>query len=139
MKKIKVNLGKNSYDILICYNELNKLGPCLKRLNIGRDAIIVTNASLKKLFGNKIEKLLVASGFNVRFEIVPDGEKAKSEKECLKLLNGISKFDALARVFIIALGGGVVGDLAGFAASIYKRGIPYIQVPTTLLTRWIQQ
>ncbi|HAZ10059.1 MAG: 3-dehydroquinate synthase [Omnitrophica bacterium GWA2_41_15] len=135
MKKIRVNLGKNSYDILICYNELNKLGPCLKRLNIGRDAIIVTNAGLKKLFGNKIKKLLVASGFDVKFEIVPDREKAKSEKECLKLLNSISKFDTLRRAFIIALGGGVVGDLAGFTASIYKRGIPYIQVPTTLLSQ----
>jgi len=135
MKKIRVNLGKNSYDILICSNELNKLGPCLKRLDVGKDAIIVTNVSLKKLFGNKIEKLLVASGFDVRFKMVPDGEKAKSEKECLKLLNSISKFDALRRVFIIALGGGVIGDLAGFTASVYKRGIPYIQIPTTLLSQ----
>lgn len=135
MKKIKVRLEKNSYDILICSDELNKLGPCLKRLNIGEYAVIVTNAGLKKLFGNKIEKLLVASGFKVRFEIVPEGEKAKSEKECLKLLNNISEFDTMRRIFIIALGGGVVGDLAGFTASIYKRGIPYVQVPTTLLSQ----
>jgi len=135
MKKIKVNLGKNSYDILICSNELNKLGPCLKRLNIGRDAIIVTNANLKKLFGNKIERLLVSNGFSVKFETIPDGEKAKSEKECMRLLNNISKIDTLRRVFIIALGGGVVGDLAGFAASVYKRGIPYVQIPTTLLSQ----
>ena len=133
MKKIKVNLGKNSYDILICSNELDKLGPCLKRLDIGKDAVIVTNPGIKKLFGAKIKKALVLSGFNVRFETVPDGEKAKSEKECLRLLNNISRFDVQARVFIIALGGGVVGDLAGFTASIYKRGVSYVQVPTTLL------
>jgi len=133
MKKIKVRLEKNSYNILICSDELDKLGHILKRLNIGRDAIIVTNAKLKRLFGERIEKILATSGFGVGFEIVPDGEKAKSEKECLKLLNKISRIDTLRRVFIIAMGGGVVGDLAGFTASIYKRGIPYVQVPTTLL------
>jgi len=135
MKKIKVNLGKNSYDILICSDELDKLGPCLKRLDIGRDAVIVTNPGIKKLFGAKIKKALVSSGFNARFEIVPDGEKAKSEKECLKLVNNISRFNTKRGVFIIALGGGVVGDLAGFTASIYKRGVPYVQVPTTLLSQ----
>jgi len=135
MKKIKVNLGKNSYNILICSDELDKFGPCLKRLNIGNDAVIITNVKIKKLFGNKFEKHLVSSGFSVRFETIPDGEKAKSEKECMKLLNNISKIDTLRRVFIIALGGGVTGDLAGFTASVYKRGIPYVQVPTTLLSQ----
>lgn len=135
MKKIKVNLGKNSYDILICSGELDKLGPCLKRLNIGKDAVIVTNPGIKKLFGTKIKKALVSSGFNVRFETVPDGERAKSERECLRLLNNISGFDSQSGLFIIALGGGVVGDLAGFTASIYKRGVPYVQVPTTLLSQ----
>lgn len=135
MQKIKVTIGKNSYDILICSNELDRLGPCLKRLGIGREAIIITNPGIKKLFGDKVEKALVSSGFNVRFETIPDGEKAKSEKECMRLLNNISKIKTLARVFIIALGGGVVGDLAGFTASIYKRGVPYVQVPTTLLAQ----
>ncbi|MCX5693388.1 MAG: 3-dehydroquinate synthase [Candidatus Omnitrophica bacterium] len=135
MKKIKVNLGKNSYDIMICSNELDKLGACLKRLNIGKDAIIVTNPFIKKLFGSRIEKALISCGFSVRFETIPDSEKAKSEKECVRLLNSISKFDIRRRVFIAALGGGVVGDLAGFTASIYKRGIPYVQIPTTLLSQ----
>lgn len=135
MKKIKVNLGKNSYDILICSNELNKFGLYLKRLDIGKDAIIITNPLVKKLFGAKIQKILVGGGFSVRFEIVPDSEKSKSEKECIKLLNNISKFDIRRKVFIVALGGGVVGDLAGFTASIYKRGVPYVQVPTTLLSQ----
>ncbi|MDP2921688.1 MAG: 3-dehydroquinate synthase [Candidatus Omnitrophota bacterium] len=135
MKRIKVNLGKRSYDILICSNELNKLGPSLKRLNIGKDILIVTNPGIKKLFGNRVKNALISSGFSARFETVPEGEKAKSEKECLRLLNNISKFDIKRRVFIAALGGGVVGDLAGFVASVYKRGIPYVQIPTTLLAQ----
>ncbi len=135
MKKIRVELGKNSYNILICSNELNRLGPCLKQLKIGKDVIIVTNPRIKKLFGDRIRKILASNGFNVRFETVPDSEKAKSEKVCLRLLNSISRFEAGRRIFVMALGGGVVGDLAGFAASVYKRGIPYVQVPTTLLAQ----
>jgi len=136
MQKIRLNLGKDSYDIIICSGEIQKFGNCLEKLKIGKDAVIVTNQHIKKIFGARAEKALVSSGFNVRFELVPDSEKAKSEKECLRLLNNISKFDSLGRrIFIVALGGGVVGDLAGFTASIYKRGVPYIQVPTTLLSQ----
>ena len=136
MKKIRIHLNKRSYDIIVCYNQISDLGSTVKRLQLGTDAIIITNPPLKKLFGEKVKKTLAANGFNVRFEIVPDGEKAKSEKYCLKLLNSISRFDSSKRrVFIVALGGGVIGDLAGFVASIYKRGVPYIHVPTTLLAQ----
>ena len=134
MRKIHINLGKRSYDII--YNKINKLGGFIKSLEIGTDAIIVTNPIIKRLFGDKIKKSLVSAGFNNRFEIVPDTEEAKSEKYCIKLLNSISKFDSSRRkIFIIAVGGGVIGDLAGFVASIYRRGVPYIQVPTTLLAQ----
>jgi len=136
MKKIRVNLGKKSYDIVVSYNEIPKLGGLIKKLNLGQDAVIITNPVIKKLLGKKVEKSLLSSGFNVIFQIAPDTEKAKSEKYCLKLLNNISKFDNSSRkVFIVALGGGVVGDLAGFVASIYRRGIPYVQIPTTLLSQ----
>ena len=136
MRKIRLNLGKRSYDILVTSDEISKLGSFIKKLNIGRDAVIITNPVIKRLVGKKVEKSLSLSGFSVKFEIIPDTEKAKSEKHCLKLLNNISKFDNSTRkIFIVALGGGVVGDLAGFVASIYRRGIPYVQVPTTLLSQ----
>ncbi|MFA5389371.1 MAG: 3-dehydroquinate synthase [Candidatus Omnitrophota bacterium] len=135
MQKIRVKLGKKSYDIVICSGELSRLGKYLKRLDMGKNAVIVTNPAVKKLFGAKIERALVSSGFRIRFETVPDNEKAKSGKEAMRLLNNISGFDTGGGIFIIALGGGVVGDLAGFTASIYKRGVPYAQVPTTLLSQ----
>ncbi|MFH1478340.1 MAG: 3-dehydroquinate synthase [Candidatus Omnitrophota bacterium] len=136
MKTIKVNLGKRSYDIMVSYDQITKLGSILKKLKIGQDAFIITNPVIKKLYSQKVKKSLLKSGFNVREEIVPDSEKAKSEKYCLRLLNNISRFDgSKKRLFIIALGGGVIGDLAGFVASIYRRGIPYIQIPTTLLAQ----
>ncbi|MBU1061275.1 MAG: 3-dehydroquinate synthase [Candidatus Omnitrophica bacterium] len=136
MKKACVRLGKRSYDILVCSNEFDKLGRFISPLRVGTDAIIITNPKIKRLFAKRIERSFISAGFNVRFEIVPDSEKAKSERYCSRLLNSISKFDgSRRRVFIVALGGGVIGDLAGFVASIYKRGVPYIQVPTTLLAQ----
>ncbi len=136
MKKIRVNLGRKNYDIIVCSKGLAKLGATLKKIDIGTDAVVITNHSVKKILGNSIKKSLTSAGFNVNFQIIPDSEKAKSQKCCISLLNNISKIDGTSRrIFIIALGGGVTGDLAGFVASIYKRGIPYIQVPTTLLAQ----
>ncbi|MFH1782404.1 MAG: 3-dehydroquinate synthase [Candidatus Omnitrophota bacterium] len=136
MNKIKVSLGKRSYDILVSYNKVDEIGAIIKRLKIGTDAIVITNPAIKKLYLKKVRSSLVVSGFNVREEIVPDSEKAKSELYCIKLLNNISKIDnSKKRIFVIALGGGVIGDLSGFVASIYRRGIPYVQIPTTLLAQ----
>ena len=136
MKKIRVSLGRKSYDIIVCNKGLRRLGAIAKKIDIGTDAIVITNRYVKKILGNSVKKSMTSAGFNVNFQIIPDSEKAKSEKCCIKLLNNISKIDGTSRrIFIIALGGGVTGDLAGFVASIYKRGVPYIQVPTTLLAQ----
>ena len=136
IKKIRVDLGRKSYDIIVCNKGLGRLGAIAKKIDIGTDAVVITNRYVKKILGNPVKKSLTSAGFNVNFQIIPDSEKAKSEKCCIRLLNNISKIDgASRRIFIIALGGGVTGDLAGFVASIYKRGVPYIQVPTTLLAQ----
>lgn len=136
MKKIRVKLGKRSYDIVVSNGRIDMLGRTLKELRLGKDTIVVTNQKIKRLLGDRVKKSLNLSGFAVRFEVVPDSEKAKSERYCLRLLNNISRFDnSRRRIVIIALGGGVIGDLAGFVASIYRRGVPYIQVPTTLLSQ----
>jgi 3-dehydroquinate synthase len=136
MRNIRLDLNKRSYDILVSYNEIDKLGRSIKKLKIGTDAVVISNPLVKKLFGNKVQRSLTSSGFKVKFELVPDSEKAKTEKYCLRLLNNISGLDGSGRrIFIVALGGGVIGDLAGFVASIYKRGVPYVQVPTTLLAQ----
>jgi len=135
IKKLRVNLKERSYDIIIGKNILNRLGTELKRLKIGQDAIIITNSFLKKKFSSCLIKILKEKGFRVNILIVPDSEKAKSAETVLDLVNNISAIDKSKNPFIIALGGGVVGDVSGFAASIYKRGIPYVQVPTTFLAQ----
>ncbi|HOX54606.1 MAG TPA: 3-dehydroquinate synthase [Candidatus Omnitrophota bacterium] len=135
MKRIIVKLGQRSYPIIIGYKIFSRIGPALKSIRIGRDAIIITNNFLKRKLGVTLKRNLEKTGFTVKFEVVPDSEKSKSTLEVFKLVNDIGKYDIKRRIFIIALGGGVVGDLAGFVAAIYKRGISYIQVPTTFLAQ----
>jgi 3-dehydroquinate synthase len=135
MRIIKLNLKKKSYNILIGIKILPLLGHFLNRIKIGRDAYIVTNSRIKKLYGNLIAESLKSSNLNFVFKIVPDAEEAKDINVVASLIKDLAKFDFKRKPFIIALGGGVIGDLSGFVASVYKRGIPYIQVPTTLLAQ----
>ncbi|MBM3250606.1 MAG: 3-dehydroquinate synthase [Candidatus Omnitrophica bacterium] len=135
MQKIRLDLKKRSYDIVIGKGILKRLGSLTRSLDLGADAYVITNPFLKKRFGRALEKALKSAGYSVRFKTVPDAEKSKSIGIALKVLKDLAAYDRQKRVFIVAFGGGVIGDLAGFIASVYKRGIPYIQIPTTLLAQ----
>lgn len=135
MKSISVPLKENAYDIVIGHNILSKLGAKLKSLKIGKDAIIITNPAINKYHGKTLISGLKKSGFSVKILEVPAGERSKSAKSAFRLIEEIAQYDRLKRTFIIAFGGGVIGDLAGYVAAAYKRGIPYVQVPTTLLAQ----
>jgi 3-dehydroquinate synthase len=135
MKKIRVPLRDRSYDIVIGRGILKECGRLVKKLRIGDTAVIITNARVARMYGRPLARSLEKSGIAARLETVPDSEKAKSIVVAAGLINRISACGAGRRIFLIALGGGVVGDLTGFVAAVYKRGIPYIQVPTTLLSQ----
>ncbi|MDD5465314.1 MAG: 3-dehydroquinate synthase [Candidatus Omnitrophica bacterium] len=135
MPEVKVNLGKRSYAIIIGCGILKQLGGYLTKLNLGTDAFIVTNNFLKNKYGAKLSCALSCAGFNPHFKVVADSEKSKSIQTASSVIKDLAKFDRKRKVFIIAFGGGVVGDLSGFVASVYKRGINYIQIPTTLLAQ----
>jgi len=135
MKKVRVCLGERSYEIVIGPGLLQKSGRELRRLDIGSDAVIITNNRLKALYGKTLERSLKKSGFSTCFITVPDSEKAKSITVATSLINRLSAYDVGRKIFVIAFGGGVIGDLAGFVSAVYKRGIPYIQMPTTLLAQ----
>jgi len=133
MKTLKVKLKNNSYSIVVGSGILVRLGNILKELRIGSDAVIITNSFIRRLYGKKITAALTKNGFSVKIFEVPDGEKSKSSGIAFRLIEKIATYDTQKKIFIIAFGGGVIGDLAGYVAAVYKRGIPYIQVPTTLL------
>ncbi len=132
---LKVNLREHGYRIIIGRQILQNLGAELKSLNLSGEALVITHPLLKKLYGKTLEKSLAAQGFGVEFFEVAEGEKSKSTKTFVALLEKIAWHDVNKNIFIVALGGGVVGDLSGFVAAVYRRGVPYVQVPTTLLAQ----
>lgn len=135
ISKISVNLKDKSYAIVIGHGILGNFPQFIRNLGLGKDAVIVSHSSLERLYGASLSAALKKAGHTVKFFNVPEGEKSKSAACAMGLLKQISAYDVDKKIFVIALGGGVVGDLAGFVAAIYKRGVPYIQVPTTLLAQ----
>jgi 3-dehydroquinate synthase len=133
--KIPVKLESNPYTIAIGHGILGQLPALMRNLGLGRDAVIVSHAVIERLHGKVLTASLKKSGYSVKFFHVPEGEKSKSAACALDLIQKISRYDVDKKIFIAALGGGVVGDLAGFVAAVYKRGVPYIQIPTTLLAQ----
>ncbi len=134
-QRIPVALKPNPYDILVGHDILASLPAHIKKLGVGRDAVIISHSVIERLHGAAVSAALKKAGYTVKFLNVPEGEKSKSAAFALSLIEQMAAYDVGRNIFVVALGGGVVGDLGGFVAAIYKRGIPYIQVPTTLLAQ----
>ena len=130
-----VNLGESSYEIRIGNGLLPSLGQwCVSRGLAGR-AAVVTNPTVNALYGDAVRHSLTSAGFSVTLIEIPDGEEFKSAATLNCVYDALIEAGLDRRSFIVALGGGVVGDLAGFAAATFLRGIPFVQVPTTLLAQ----
>ena len=114
MKKIKVNLKKRSYDILIGKGTLSSLKAVLKELKLGKVAIVVTNRTIYRLYGPLLKRRFKGSGLEVHFELLADSERSKSAKGCIHLIERFANLDQGKGIFVVAFGGGVIGDLAGF-------------------------
>lgn len=137
MKKIKVRLGERSYSIVIGRNLLPSLGKLLKPLTLGRKVLIVSNRRVAGLFLAAVRNSLSRTGFKVAEPyLLPHGdERDKSGKVLFRLWSHMAREGLERGSTVVALGGGVVGDVAGFAAATYMRGINLVQVPTTLLAQ----
>jgi 3-dehydroquinate synthase len=133
--RIRVDLGDRGYDIVIREGLLDRIGEYLLSLTKGPDAVLVTNDMVKRLHGARVLRSLKAAGFKPTVLSLPDGERTKSLKWVSVILDELVRRRSERQTFLLALGGGVIGDLAGFAASIYLRGIPFVQVPTTLVAQ----
>ena len=132
MRKLSVAASKN-YDILIGNGLLSQLGGYVKTLEKIQTVALVSETTVYPLFGQAAEKSLADAGFQVKSFVFPAGEASKCADTYLKLLTFLAQNHLTRTDAIVALGGGVVGDLAGFAAATYLRGIRFVQVPTTLL------
>ena len=131
-KILNVELGDKSYPIYIGIDLLSMKSLFVDQIQ-GRQVMIVTNKTIAPLYLDKLTSIL--DGFNVQSVILPDGEEFKKLETLNKVFDALleAKFDRTST--LIALGGGVIGDITGFAAASYQRGVGFIQVPTTLLSQ----
>lgn len=135
MNKIPVSLGEHSYEIVIGHGTLGKLGDAVKRLELGSKEMIVTGATLWPNYGKVVHDSMDSSGFDVSVALINDEEESKSLQTVTSLCDSLIQNELDRSSGIVAVGGGVVGDVAGFAAATFMRGIRVIQVPTTLLAQ----
>lgn len=135
MHKIEVELGGGGYEILVGKGLLTKL-PALLPSDIKPSRIlIVTDPSVDKLYGDSLRNSLKPFDCEISTEVIPEGEEWKNLETVQKLLDRMVEARLDRKSLLAVLGGGVVGDIAGFAAAIYMRGIPFVQAPTTLLAQ----
>lgn len=134
MQTLTVALGDRSYPIHIGGGLLNQPGLILPHLKIPQ-AAIVTNTTVGPLYLERVQRLLLQNGVKVVPIVLPDGEAYKNSASLNQIYDALLTHRMERKATLIALGGGVIGDLTGFAAATYLRGVPFIQIPTTLLAQ----
>lgn len=138
-ERVRVDLGVNSYDIVIGAGILPFLGQELSHLarqhGWGKQVMVISNPTVEALYGKQVVTSLSEAGFQPSFALMQDGEQYKTLDSAMQLYDQALSLGLDRKSFIVALGGGVVGDMAGFVAATYMRGIPFVQVPTTMLAQ----
>jgi 3-dehydroquinate synthase len=132
---VNIDTGTQTYPIHIGSDLLAQSGPWLAALGVGPRVLVVTDRRVAGLFGDTVQESLRRAGLEPTMAVIPPGERSKSLKQAAKLYDAALQAGLDRRSGVVALGGGVVGDLAGFVAATYMRGIPLAQLPTTLLAQ----
>ena len=134
MDRLHVDLGADSYDI--CFTDsFSRLVESLQEINAPKKLLIVTDTNVKPLYAGEVDAMLKAAGYDSAVYAFNAGEENKGMSSILGICGACLEHGLDRKSMILALGGGVVGDMAGFAAAIYMRGIDFVQIPTTLLSQ----
>jgi 3-dehydroquinate synthase len=134
MITLEVGLGERAYPIHVGHGLLSR-SDALLATRIGQRAVVVSNAMVAAHHLAPLKAALARAGVGVDVVLLPDGEAHKNQRTLDDLLTRLLELQCDRSTTLVALGGGVIGDIAGFAAAIYQRGIPFVQVPTTLLAQ----
>jgi len=135
VRVVKVPLDQRSYDIKVGVGLLAELGEECAALGLGKRCAVITDSKVGPRYAKRTKLALQSAGFEPLLVTMPSGETAKSLKSVQRCYDQLAAQRLERKSFIVALGGGVIGDMAGFAAATYLRGIPFVQVPTTLLAQ----
>jgi 3-dehydroquinate synthase len=132
---LKVRFGPRTYNIRFGARILSEIGSISRALELGEKVAVITNPTVGKEYSGTVNDSLVRAGFSSTIVEIPDGESFKNSETLNTVYDSLIRAGLSRDSFLIALGGGVVGDLTGFAASTYLRGIPFVQIPTSLLAQ----
>jgi 3-dehydroquinate synthase len=135
VQSVRVELRERSYEIRIGTETLAEAAEFLKKCGAWRRAVVIADAAIAGTQAKKLLESLDSGGIASQVVSVPSGEKSKCVAEAERLWKKLLELDADRKTLVVALGGGVVGDLAGFVAATYARGVAFFQVPTTLLAQ----
>lgn len=135
MRTININASSKNYDIYIGKGILEKAGQIIRNIDFTGKILVVTDDNVAPLYLEKVEKSIKNSGFEVCHIILPNGEENKNMESIMKIYEAAANNNINRKDMFLALGGGVIGDMTGFAASTFLRGIKYVQIPTTLLAQ----
>lgn len=135
MAELCVGLGERSYPIYIEPGCLGKVAAGLKKSKVGKRYAVISDSNVAKLYGGRLLEELAAAGLTAKMFVFAAGEENKTMATVTELASSLAQAGYDRHDAIIALGGGVTGDIAGFLASAYMRGIPFVQIPTTLLSQ----
>ena len=134
MKQIRINLKERSYNVTIGPGASSLLRSRLKKIVPSRQLVVLTDRRVARLHRKKLEAILKHS-FKTCWVVIPDGEREKNLDRVSKIYHEMTRKGVTRKAALIAFGGGVVGDIGGFVAATYLRGIPFIQLPTTLVAQ----
>lgn len=135
MDRVSVGLGDRSYDIHIGTDCLSRIGELCRGVSLAGKAAVITNPTVAGLYLDRVKHSLQSAGYDVAVITIPDGEEYKTAATLETIYDRLLAEGLHRGAFIVALGGGVIGDIAGYAAATFLRGIPFVQVPTTLLAQ----
>ena len=134
MRQLKINLKDDSYDIFIENGLIDRASEYIKNVYKNKKVYIITDSNVEKLYLNQVMKSL-EKDFIVDYVVIPAGEESKCLSVYSNVIEELIKKDIRRNELLLALGGGVIGDLVGFIASTLYRGLPYVSIPTSLLSQ----
>ena len=131
----KIDLKDNAYEVIVSKGILNDCGHYISNLGIGNKCAIISDSNVAPLYASKVSESLANNNIKSELIVVDAGESSKSLESVEKICRKMIETGHDRHVFVIALGGGVIGDLAGLVASVFYRGVPFIQIPTTIVSQ----
>jgi len=134
MPNVHVNLAERSYDVCCDYGLLNQAGELIANTGLNGKAAIISDSNVAFHYAETLEAQLQSKGYETSLHVVKAGEASKSLEQVAGLCSQLAEAGHDRKSFVVALGGGVVGDLAGYVAASFYRGVPFVQIPTTIVS-----